>query len=208
MEEIDKVLEALSVVEKYEDYLFLRSLGRSLLVIGTILPLGMFILINADLLALITGLDSGVMGLYANILTLILCWGLVMYSFIGAWRTQRKESDRESGGALHAPLIALVWFLSFIMTSFAPTELILIAMLWAASVSCLLSFVILRLTHSHGQELLILYLGLVLGVTSFLLLAILDSTITGILVPLVFSFCFIAAGIMMHRQASEALQAK
>lgn len=178
------------------------------MVIGTIFPLGMFVLFNADLLALLTGMNADVVRLYANVLTIVLCWGLVTYSFFGAWRTIRKEPKQESEGILHAPLIAIVWFISFLLTSLAPSDLALIAVLWAASVSCLLSFVILRLTHSHGQEVVLLYLGAVLGLASFLVLASQDATISGLLVPLIFSVCFITAGIMMHRQASESLKAR
>ncbi|NHI84107.1 MAG: hypothetical protein EAX81_07375 [Candidatus Thorarchaeota archaeon] len=208
MEEVDKVLEALSVVERYEEYLFRRAWGQALVVIGTVFPLGMFVLMNADILAVLTGTNADVVRLYANILTIVLCWGLVTYSFFNAWRTIRREPDQESGGILHAPLIAIIWFVSFFLTSLAPAELALVSVLWAASVSCLLSFVILHLTHSHDQEVVLLYLGVVLGFGSSLILAFQDAAVSGVVVPLLFSACFIIAGLTMHRRASESLKAK
>lgn len=206
MEEIDKVLEALSVVERYEDYLFIRAWARALVILGTILPLGLFVLINAELLALLTGVDATIMGLFANALALILCWGLVTYTFLGAWRTGRRVKKNESGGSLHAVLIAAAWFICFSLTSYAPMELALVAVLWAASASCILSYIILRLTHSHEQEIVLLYLGTTLGLASLLILIIQDLTIIGIAVPLVFSVCFIAAGVVMNHRASTVLR--
>ena len=68
MESIDKVLEALSVVERYEEYLFHRAWGRALIIIGTVFPLGIFINMNIQILASASGLDSMLYLLIANII--------------------------------------------------------------------------------------------------------------------------------------------
>ena len=206
MEALDRVLEALEVVERYEDYLFRRAWGRSLIAIGTLFPLGMVIITNADILAYLTGIDANLVRLVAYAMTIVLCWGLVSYTFFGAWRTIKKESDRREGGSLHGILIALVWFASFSLTSLAPEQLTLVSLLWASSLACFLSFVILRLTHSHDRERVILYLAALLGIASILVLAIEDATISGATGLLAFSICFIVAGFIMHRQAAQALR--
>ena len=77
MEALDRVLEALEVVERYEDYLFRRAWGRSLIAIGTLFPLGMVIITNADILAYLTGIDANLVRLVAYAMTIVLCWGLV-----------------------------------------------------------------------------------------------------------------------------------
>ncbi|MFX0045864.1 MAG: hypothetical protein ACFE8Z_08455, partial [Candidatus Hermodarchaeota archaeon] len=62
------------------------------------------------------------------------------------------------------------------------------------------------LTHAHDPERVILYLAVLLGLASILVLAIEDVTISGATALLAFSICFIVAGFIMHRQAAEALR--
>ena len=85
MEEIDKVLEALNVVERYEEYLFNKSWGRALMAIGIILPLGVIVNMNAAVVATAIGIDVEPVSILATILTVLLSFGFVAYTFFGAW---------------------------------------------------------------------------------------------------------------------------
>jgi len=206
LETIDKVLEALSVVERYEEYLFQRAWGRALIIIGIIFPLGVFIDINIQILALSTGLDATLLLLIASIITVLLCWGLVASLFFNAWRTMRQKTDQESNGASHGPIIAIIWFVSFTLLNFVPDPFRMVSLLWAASIACLLSYLVLRLTASHIQERVILYLGIMLGLVSLPLLIITDLVLSGYLALIAFSMCFIVGGLFMHQIANATLQ--
>jgi hypothetical protein len=206
MEELDKVLQALDVVERYEEYLFRKVWGKALIVIGIVLPLGVLISMNATLLGATLGLDAGILSLLANVFALILCCGFIGYSFFESWKTVDHRQEGEKSDSKHGPIIGLVWFLAFVSTSIAPESLQLVSLLWAASISCLLSFLILRAVGSHGQVQILLILGLFLGLISFPLLLITDLVLLGYMAMIVFSVGFVLSGIMMNRFAAKMLQ--
>lgn len=207
MEEINKVLEALSVVERYEDYLFNKSWAKALLAIGVVLPLGVIINMNALLLSSLTGLDAEYLGLFSMLLAVVICFGFVAYAFFGAWKTVKKTEATSSSDSLHGPLIGIAWFISFMLARLAPESLQIVSILWAASLACLLSFAILRLTGSHVQERILLYLGSSLGLASLPLVFLTDYVLAGYLALLAFSGCFILAGVLMQRLATRILDA-
>ncbi|MCK4568571.1 MAG: hypothetical protein KAU48_14785 [Candidatus Thorarchaeota archaeon] len=206
MESIDKVLEALSVVERYEEYLFHRAWGRALTIIGTVLPLGVFINMNIQILASSMGLDTALILLIANVITIFLCWSLVLSVFFSAWRTVSKDPEQKSSGAKHGPVIAIIWFAAFILTNFLPEQFAVVSLLWASSIASLLSYLTLRITGSHIQERVMLYLGIMIGVVSLPLLLIADVVLAGYLALVAFSGCFIVAGLIMHQFANRTLK--
>ncbi len=206
MENIDKVLEALNVVERYEDYLFQRAWGSALIIIGIIFPLGFFINNNIQILAASTGLDATIIFFIANVLTVLLCWGLVMSVFFNAWRTVTRESEGKTEGTHHGALVAVVWFVSFLIPSFVPEQFQVISILWASSMACLLSFIVLRFSGPHKEEKFVLYLGVMLGLVSLPLVVITDAVLSGYLALIAFSICFIIIGMMLHQNANRSLQ--
>jgi len=206
MEEIDKVLEALSVVERYEDYLFSRSWARALIIIGVILPLGLIANMNALIVATALGIDVAIVTLLVSITTVLFSFGFVVYTFFTTWRTVKKKSEGKTSGSLHGPLIGLAWFLSFMVASLTPVSLQMVSLLWAASVACVLSYAILKVTGGHSQEEVLLYLGLSMGILSLPLLFLDDQIVVGYLVIIIFSACFIVAGIIMQRYATHLLE--
>jgi len=205
MEELDKVLQALSVVERYEEYLFRKTWGRALIVIGIVLPLGSLVSMNAAIVAEVIGLESGLISLLVNLMTVILCWGFVAYTFFGSWRTPKRKPDDERTDAKHGPIIGVAWFVAFALTGLVPEFLRIVSLLWAAGASCLLTFAILRSVGTHGNVRILLYLGLSLFVASVPLLLILDPVLLGYFAMMAFSVCFILAGIVMNRMAAGML---
>ena len=206
MDELDKVLQALDVVERYEEYLFRKVWGKALIVIGVVLPLGALVSMNATLLASAMGLDAGVLSVLANVFAFILCCGFISYSFFESWKTIDHKEQGETSDSKHGPLIGIVWFLAFALTSLAPESLHLVSILWAASISSLLTVVILRSVGSHGQVRVLLMLGIFLGLVSFPLLLITDIVLLGYLAMIAFSLGFVLAGTMMNRLAARMLR--
>jgi hypothetical protein len=206
MEELNKVLEALSVVERYEEYLFRRIWGRVLIIIGIVFPLGALINMNSVLVANTLGLDAGLVSILASVMAFVLSMGYIAYSFFETWSTVETKPEEESTDTKHGPLIGIVWFLAFVLTGLFPDSLRFVSILWAASASCLATFVILRAVGSHGRVTVIFYLGVSLGLVSLPLLLITDIVLLGYLAIIAFSVCFIAAGITMNRLAALMLQ--
>ena len=206
MEELDKVLQALNVVERYEEYLFRKVWGRVLIIIGIVFPLGALINMNAVAVGGAIGLDAGLVSLLSSVIAFVLCTGFIAYSFFESWRTVDTSTKESSDDTWHGPLIGAVWFISFILTGLAPASLQLVSILWAASISCVLTFLILRIVGSHGRALILFYLGISLGLISFPLLLISDTVLLGYVAVLGFSVCFILAGAAMNRMAAKMLR--
>ncbi|MHA1862557.1 MAG: hypothetical protein ACTSWA_02220 [Candidatus Thorarchaeota archaeon] len=206
MESVNKVLEALSIVERYEEYLFNRAWARALTIIGTVLPMGTLISLNITLLTPRIGLDPEALLFIAHVLTLIFCWGLVVYTFAGAWRTINKQPEKAAHDSRHGPMIAFVWFASFMLSNFAPEPLRIISLLWASGGACLLTYIILKFTESHVQEKVVLTLGLLLLLASLPILTITDIILSQYATLVAFSVCFIIAGTMLHRLAAASLR--
>jgi hypothetical protein len=207
MEELDKVLQALSVVERYEEYLFRKIWGRVLIVIGIVFPFGALVSMNASLVANAIGLEVELVSLLVNLIVLVLSMGFIAYSFFDTWKTvESRPADEEASDTMHGPLIGIVWFVAFVLTGLFPESLRFVAVLWAASASCLASFVILRAVGSHGRVIILLFLGISLGLVSFPLLLITDIALLGYSAMIAFSVCFIIAGITMNQLAARMLR--
>ncbi|MHA1772088.1 MAG: hypothetical protein ACTSX2_12710 [Candidatus Thorarchaeota archaeon] len=205
MEEIQKVLEALRVVERYEDYLFKRAWAKALIAIGIVIPLGALVSMNALLIATITGIDELVVALFAQLLIIIIGIGYVVLTFFGAWKTLKGHVDKATKRSHVGPLIGIIWFVSFLMVSFVPERVQGPALLWGASVACILSFLILRSNESHFFGHLLLTLGLALGIVSLPILFIGDLALAKYTALIAFSVGFIIAGFRMHQVATTAL---
>ena len=207
MESINKVLEALSVIERYEEYLFNRAWGRAFSIIGTVFPFSILIGLNLSALAPSVGSEFGTLVFIIHVLALFFCWGLVMYSFAGAWRTAVRDlPEKKEHDSKHGVIIGALWFICFMLANLAPETLTIIAMLWASGVSCFLTYVVLKITGSHVQERIILTLGLLLILLSLPILLITDIVLSQYASLLVFSISFITASAMMHRLAAKTLQ--
>ena len=92
MEELDKVLQALSVVERYEEYLFRKVWGRVLIVIGITFPLGALVNMNAVAVGEAIGLDASFVVLLSSLIAFVLCSGFIVYSFFESWKTVESST--------------------------------------------------------------------------------------------------------------------
>ncbi len=201
------MLEALSVVERYEEYLFQRAWARAFIVIGAVFPLSIFLILNVQSLVTIIGADAAQIVFFANILAITLCWGIVMYSFLGAWRTVRERRKDDGSDSKHGAAIGIVWFIAFMLTSLVPSPFQIYSLLWASSGACLISYMILRVVKVvHSNQKVVLFLGVMLGMLALPLLLIQDAPLLDMTSLVAFSVCFILAGIFMHRLTVRTLR--
>jgi len=206
MEELDKGVEALEVVERYEEYLFRRAWGRVLLTFGILIPLGFILAMNAQILAQILGLPADAVVLLSSTMTTIVVFGLVVLSFGSARAARSKKfTDPPSRGVLHAAAIGLIWFVAFLSTGFVPEAFAQVSLLWATGGACICTYVILKLTPGHEDYNEILFLGIVLLVASLPLLAVSEQDIAQYLALTVFSVTFILGGLYAISTSSRKL---
>jgi hypothetical protein len=206
MEELDKVVEALEVVERYEDYLFRRAWGRVLLTIGIVVPLGFILAMNAQLLAQILGLPADTVMLLSSTMTVIVVFGLVILSFGSAQAARSKKStDSAPRGVLHGVVIGLFWFVAFLSVGFIPEAFAQVSLLWVGGVACICTYMVLKLTPGHEGHNEILFLGIVLLVASLPLLAVSEQDIAQYLALTVFSAAFVFGGLYAIATSSRKL---
>jgi len=206
MEELDKVVEALEVVERYENYLFRRAWGRALVTIGFMIPLGTILAMNAQLLAQILGLPADTVMLLSSIMTVIAAFGLIVLSFGSAQvATSKKHIDSAPRGVLHAVVIGFIWFVAFLSIGFVPEAFAQVSLLWVAGVACVCTYMVLKLTPGHEGHNEILFLSIVLLVASLPLLAVSEQDIAQYLALTVFSVTFIFSGLYAIATSSRKL---
>ncbi|MGY5861510.1 MAG: hypothetical protein RTU09_03985 [Candidatus Thorarchaeota archaeon] len=206
MEELDKVVEALEVVERYEDYLFRKAWGRALLTIGIVIPLGFILAMNAQLLAQVLGLPVETVTLLSSIMTVIVAFGLIVLSFGSAQAAKSKKStDSAPRGALHGVVIALIWFFTFLSIGFIPEAFAQVSLLWVAGVACILTYVVLKLTQGHEGYKEILFLGIILLIASLPLLAGSEHDISQYIALTIFSAAFVFCGLYVIATSSRKL---
>jgi len=206
MEELDKVVEALEVVERYEDYLFRRAWGRVLLTIGIVVPLGFILAMNAQLLAQILGLPADTVMLLSSTMTAIVVFGLVILLFGSAQAARsKKPTDSAPRGVLHGVVIGLLWFVAFLSIGLVPEAFAQVSLLWVAGVACICTYMVLKLTPGHEGYNEILFLGIVLLVASLPLLAMSEQDIAQYLALTAFSATFVFGGLYAIATSSRKL---
>jgi hypothetical protein len=199
LEEIKEVTRALRLVEKYEDYLFRRAFGKTLVVQGLVVPLGALLTFEAQPISAALGISIGAVIAIAVALIGIIGVGAVILLFASAnIKASRKRGASQPGRAQHGVAIFFTWFFAwlifFTLRPFAPPPFEVAPMLWAAGGSILITYLILRTSHAQMEFRDMPIVGLVLLAASVPIMLISDVTIATVVVILVFSACFVIEG--------------
>jgi hypothetical protein len=204
MEEVEKVSEALKLVEKYENYLFRKAWGISLIVWGILIPLSSYLVLKAQPIATILDTSVEAFMTLVTAMTLIVCAALTIYTFVSAEiATLRRRRFSFRRDVPHAVIISLIWFVFFRLTAFVPERFGVVSLLWAPSGACLLSYLVLR--KVHGGYLEVLLVGLILLIASLPVVAISDVALAQIATLVIFAVSFVIGGLYSIIAASKAL---
>lgn len=204
MEEVEKVTEALKLVERYEEYLFRKAFGVLFIVFGILGPLTGYLISNAQPLANVFGVSADAFALFTVVIIWIIGYAIILRSFASAtivYQKRHKFSFRRD--APHMIAIILIWFVSFFLINFAPERLMPVAWLWAAGISSVVTYIIIRKTHGNYPESLLT--GLALLITSLPIAAISDLTLAGSVSMVTFSASFFIGGLYSTITAIRAL---
>jgi len=169
MEEIQKVNEALLIIERYSNYLARKAWGKTLIIWGILTPIGLVFYFNRQALSALLEISVETFTLLVSAIMILIGIGFTIYNFISASRIlktkedQTAESPKES--SMHGIMIAFVWFISFIFVfSFIPEPLSVISTVWAAGFAIIISFLILKKYHDTFPELIVV--GVILLISS------------------------------------------
>lgn len=207
MEEVEKVTEALKLVERYEEYLFRKAFGALFVVFGILGPLTGYLVSNAQPLASVLGISADAFALFTAVVIWIIGCAIILRSFASAmivYQKRHRFSFRRD--APHIIAVILVWFVSFFFVNFAPETLMPVAWLWAAGSGSVLTYLIIRKPHASYPEFLLT--GLVLLITSLPIAAISDLALAESASMVTFSASFFIGGLYSVMTATRALSKK
>lgn len=206
MEEVEKVSEALRLVEKYESYLFRKAWGTNLIVWGILVPLNALLILKAKPIADILSMSAEAFMSLASAMTLIAGVAIVIYTLTSATiATSRRRKFSFRRDMPHAVAIFLIWFISFNLTAFVPERFGVVSLLWAAGSASLLSYLVLRKVPVHGSYPELLLVGLILLIASLPIAGVTDAALAQTATLVIFAISFVAGGLYSIITASKAL---
>jgi hypothetical protein len=206
VEEVEKVSEALRLVEKYESYLFRKAWGTNLIVWGILVPLNALLILKAKPIADILSMSAEAFMSLASAMTLIAGVATVIYTLTSATiATSRRRKFSFRRDMPHAVAIFLIWFISFNLTTFVPERFGVVSLLWAAGSASLLSYLVLRKVPVHGSYPELLLVGLILLIASLPVAGVTDAALAQTATLVIFAVSFVAGGLYSIITASKAL---
>jgi hypothetical protein len=206
VEEVEKVSEALRLVEKYESYLFRKAWGTNLIVWGILVPLNALLILKAKPIADILSMSAEAFMSLASAMTLIAGVATVIYTLTSATiATSRRRKFSFRRDMPHAVAIFLIWFISFNLTTFVPERFGVVSLLWAAGSASLLSYLVLRKVPVHGSYPELLLVGLILLIASLPIAGVTDAALAQTATLVIFAVSFVAGGLYSIITASKAL---
>lgn len=211
MEEFERFKRALSLVERYETYLFRRAMGVALIICGIVFPLTAFLVIKAKTISALLNMSSDAFLAFVPSAILLIGIVTIVYAITSAHLvTSRMRRDSFWKDFPHMAVMFMVWFLSFFLTSFVPESLEAVSSLWAGGFASLVShlalkYVIQKRDPSHWDYPEFLVIGVICIISSLPLLLLGDSQLVLTTTLLVFNVSFVAGGIYSLIGASKFL---
>lgn len=206
MEDLEKIGEALKLVERYEAYLFRRALGIGFIVCGVVFPVTAFMVLKAQPLAELLNMSAEAFVAFAPTITLLVGTVIIIYSFTSAHvvtSRMRKTPVREN--LSHIILMFLIWFFSFYLTKYTPEPYTAISLLWAGGGASLISYSVLKRENPSWYYPELLSVGAICLAVSIPLLMIKGSQLVEAIAFLTFCASFIAGGVHSFINASREL---
>jgi len=205
MEEVEKISQALKLVERYEDYLFRRAWGMTFVTLGLLAPLNAFLVLKAQMISIILGMGTEAFISLVSIMIALAIAALTIYFFTSATIVvSRRRKFSFSREMPHAFAISLIWFVSFNVTRFFPERFAAVSWLWATGCASILSYLVLWKAQIHRSLRELVITGLALLVAS-VPIAFLSEAVAETASLIVFTIAFVGGGFYSIVMASKAL---
>ncbi|TFG04608.1 MAG: hypothetical protein EU536_04255 [Promethearchaeota archaeon] len=206
MDEVDRISKALTLVEKYESYLFRRAWGVTLIIFAIVIPLTALLNLLAPSIAPYIGMSAESFILLSSIITWIIGISLIFYSFASASKISSRQHQFSFRKEMpHIIAIMLIWIISFTLLNFAPEPVEVVANLWAAGIACILTYIVLKSVPTHANYPEIALVGFILLIASLIVLFITDMAIAELITIVVFALSFLVGGLYSILTASKVL---
>jgi len=210
MQELQKVNEALIVVEKYSDYLARKAWGKTLIIWGIIVPIGLILYFSSPSLSVLFDMDKNIFSALVSFMIVFIGIGITLFNFLSASRVLKTKNNRsvsspkESG--THGIVIGFIWFFLFLLASIIPEPYSVVSTIWAAGLAIIISFLLLKyFFHDAFPELILVGIILLVASLPLLIIAVIDGDLARLATVVVFSISFLAGGFYSYTEAPKIL---
>lgn len=206
MENIDRFSKAITVVERYEQYLYQRAMGLAFIVNGLVGPAVFFLIMKADVFSVYLGITRSMFSVIST--TLLAGIGVLIniYLFASARVLSSRISERKDTRDLPFMfLMFCIWFVAFFLVGYIPDPYSRVGWSLAGGAASLISYTVLSYSgHQKRPELVIIGVINILAILPIYLYG--DLLELEILVLTIYAISFVAGGAYSTIKANQYLE--
>ena len=207
MENLDRFSKAITVVERYEQYLYQRAMGLAFIVNGLVGPAVFFLIIKADVFSVYLGMTQAMFSVVST--TLLAGIGVLIniYLFASARILSSRISERKDNRDLPFMFLMFsIWFVAFFLAGYIPDPYSRVGWSLAGGTASLISYIVLSYSgHQKRPELIIIGVINILAILPIYLFG--DLLELEILVLSIYAISFVAGGAYSTIKANQYLEA-
>ena len=158
MENLDKFSKAITIVERYEQYLYQRAMGLAFIVNGLVGPAVFFLILKADAFSVYLGMTRGIFSVVSTTLFAGIGVLINIYLFASARILSSKISERKDNRDLPFMFLMFsIWFVAFFLAGYIPDPYSRVGWSLAGGAASLISYFVLSYSgHQKRPELIII----------------------------------------------------
>ncbi len=207
MEDLERFSAAIKTVERYEQYLYQRAMGLSLIVNGLVGPSVFLMVLKADSFSKLLDMTPTTFRVVSTTLLTGVAVFATIYLFASARVLFSKVSKTEDKHSLpFMLLIFCVWFFSFFLVRYVPEPFTGVGWSLAGGLASLVTYLIMSVSgHMRRPELLIIgFINVVACLPVFLYGDLLEVEVA---VLAVYALSFVCGGVYSTVNAGRLLEA-
>ena len=207
MENLDRFSKAITVVERYEQYLYQRAMGLAFIVNGLVGPAVFFLILKAEVFSIYLGMTGTMFSVIST--TLLAGIGVLIniYLFASARVLSSRISERKDNRDLPFMfLMFCIWFVAFFLAGYIPDPYSRVGWSLAGGAASLISYFVLSYSgHQKRPELIIIGVINILAILPIYLYG--DRLELEILVLSIYAISFVFGGAYSTIKANQYLEA-
>lgn len=206
MEDLDRFSKAITIVERYEQYLYQRAMGLAFIVNGIVGPAVFFLILKADIFSIYLGMTSTMFSIIST--TLLAGIGILIniYLFASARILSSKISEKKDNRDLPFMILMFsIWFIAFFLVGYIPEPYSGAAWSLAGGAASLISYFVMSYSgHQRRPELIIIgFINILATLPVFLYGDLLEVEI---LVLTIYAISFVCGGAYSTIKANQYLE--
>lgn len=206
MEDLERFSKAIRMVERYEQYLYQRAMGLSLIVSGLIGPSVFFLVLKAESFGALLGMTPTMFSVVSTTLLAGIGILVTIYLFASArilFSRVSKGDDRHDLPFMF--LIFSIWFVAFFLVGYIPEPFSGVGWSLAGGAASLVTYLVLYLSgHMKRPELLII--GCINILASFPVFLYGDLFEVEVAVLAIYAVSFVCGGVYSTMEAVRFLE--